>query len=79
MTYTFRWKRFFFWHSRRVVGHKYEDEQDKMCLYFPDGSLEEITDWTRCAAKLGTDWVLMVKAALEKEAGQAVPVNVGGA
>jgi hypothetical protein len=45
-------------------------------LFLPNGSIQEVVGWDRCAARLGTDWVAAVKAAAEKEAGTAVPVNV---
>ena len=76
MTYLFKWRRCFFWRSRRVSGHHYAPEQNKMVLYKPDGSIEEIVNWEKCAGRLGTDWVLFTKRQMEKQAGTNIQLNV---
>ena len=68
--YFFRWRRRLFWNKVKVVGHKLEVEQDKMLLYFPDGSLQEIKKWSDCEIKLGVDWVLVTERQIKAEAGQ---------
>ncbi len=75
MTYKFRFKRRFFWHAYDIAGHRYEQPLDKMCLYFPDGGLLEIPQWSACHVQLGPDWVLAVKKDMEAKAGQSVPVK----
>ena len=77
MTYKFRWTRRLWTRTRVVIGHKYEDSQDKMILFFPDGGVEEIPEFSKCAVRLGTDWMLATKAAMEKTAGQSIPVTPG--
>ncbi len=59
-----------------VVGHRYDQSQDKMILYFPDGSVQEIANWAKCEVKLGTDWVLAQQKSMEKQAGQPIPLTV---
>lgn len=76
MNYVFKWKRRFSWWTAYVAGHQYDNAQNKMILYFPDGSIREIKDWTSCEVKLGKDWVLAVKTKMEREAGQSIPLNV---
>jgi len=80
MKYKFKYKKSgkLFWKSRTVVGHGYDKEQDKMCLFSEDGSLEEICEWKKHSVKLGTDWVLATKKQMEKETGTNIPMNIGG-
>jgi hypothetical protein len=68
--YYFRWKKKYFWHKEKVVGHKYEEEQNKMLLYLDNGGLREVAHWDQCECKLGIDWVLAVKDQIKEEAGQ---------
>lgn len=76
MTYKFKWRRILFQHTRKVIGHKYAVELDKMILYAEDGSIEEISHWKDCSARLGVDWVLATKKNVEKEVGQPVSLKV---
>ena len=78
MTYKFKYRTKFWWHTVTVVGHNYIDKQDKMCLYFQDGSLREIREWTKCEVKLGTDWVASVKKRMERESGTSIPLDTEG-
>jgi hypothetical protein len=64
------------WKTVEVTGHRYEPSMDKFVLYFEDGSVEEIPQWSKCAVKLGKDWVDAVKSKMEQESGTSVPVNV---
>ncbi len=75
MTYTFKYKRKFWWKKETVVGHSYNQEQDKMVIYYPDGGLKEIAGWRQCSVRLGADWVAVTKKSMEKEAGVSVPLN----
>ena len=72
MIYKFKWKRCLFWHHRKVVGHRYEIDQDKMLMYYQNGSIEEIHHWKDCAVKLGIDWVLAMKEDMKKQAGKGL-------
>ena len=76
MNYKFKFKNGWFWKTKVVMGHWYEEKQDKMVLYYPDGSLEEIAHWKDCCVKLGTDWKLVTQKRMEAEAGQSVPLKV---
>ncbi len=76
MKYRFKWKRGLFWQSAHVIGHSLDKDQDKMVLYFPDGSIREICKWRECEVKLGQDWVLATKKTLESAAGTSIPLNV---
>lgn len=75
MTYKFRFKRHFFYRTLCVIGHKYDQTQDKMILYFTNGGIEELNDWRHCNLKLGPDWVLAQKKYMEDQAGQAIPIR----
>ncbi len=57
---------------------EYDDRQDKMVLYFPDGSIREIKEWSKCEVRLGIDWVLFTKKRIEKAIGQPIELNIGG-
>jgi hypothetical protein len=62
------------WRSKTalVSGHRYEQNIDKMILFFPDGSLREVPCWSKRTVWLGLDWVAAQKNELEKRA--AIPV-----
>lgn len=77
MTYLFRFRRRYFWKTLRVSGHSYSPDQDKMVLYFQDGSVQEIKAWKNCEIKLGSDWVLAQKKSMEAKTGQTIPLGVG--
>lgn len=77
MNYVFNYRRNYFWKSHKVVGHQYDAPQDKMILFSDDGSVREIANWKDCEVKLGVDWVLAQKKALEAQAGQPISVQVG--
>ena len=49
--YKFKYKRKFFWKSYLVKGHKFEENQNKMVLYFPNGGLREVKNWNDCEIK----------------------------
>ena len=68
--YLFQWKRRFVWRKLVVSGHSYEEKQDKMVLFFPDGGLREIKQWSDCELRLENDWVLATELAIKTEAGQ---------
>jgi len=69
-TYYFRWKYKYFWHKLKVMGHKYEEDQNKMVLFIPDGGIREIARWSSCECSLGVDWALATKEQIKEEAGQ---------
>jgi hypothetical protein len=75
LTYKFRYRRRFFAKTRVVTGHRYDAPLEKMVLYFPDGTIEEIPEWKKYRLWLGTDWLLAQKKAMEREAGVTVPVR----
>lgn len=75
MTYRFRYKKWFFWRSLKVVGNSYNRDLDRMYLYFPDGGIRELSGWSKYDCKLGQDWVLAVKKDMESKAGQPIVVK----
>lgn len=77
MSYIFRWKRFFLWKKQKVIGHRYEPDQNKMILYLQNGSVREIAKWDNCEVFLGQDWVLAVKKDAELKSGTTIPLAVG--
>lgn len=76
MTYVFKYRRRFFFRSFVLMGHRWEPDQNKMTLFFPDGSIQEVKEWNKCEMKLGTDWVAFTKKQMELKAGQAIPLTV---
>ena len=77
MTYKFKYRRNWFWHTFSVVGHTYDASQDKIILFFANGSARELSKWRECEMSLGVDWVLAQKKSLEAQAGQPITLNVG--
>jgi hypothetical protein len=77
MSYVFKWKRRFFWQKQKVIGHRYETDQDKMVLYLDGGSIREIRNWVNCELYLGQDWILAVKKDAESKSGTTIPLSVG--
>jgi|GEM_PF-4637703 len=77
MTYVFTYRRRFFWHSHKVIGHQCDVPQDKMVLFFADGAVREIANWKQCEVKLGADWVLAQRRALEAQTGAPIALAVG--
>lgn len=75
MTYKFKYRRKYLWRTLTVNGHRYDPTLDKMILYFADGSIEEVSVWSDCDTRLGPDWVLAAKKAMEEKAGQSIPVK----
>ena len=79
-TYTMRYKRNgFFQRWKKVgplIGHKLDRDQNKMVVYYQDGSIQEIVDWNSCGVYLGTDYILFEKESMEKSAGQNIKLNV---
>lgn len=78
MTYKVKFKQGLFWRSFEVQGHRYESSMDKMILYFTNGSLREIPQWSKHEVVFDVDWMLAVKKQLENESGQSIPLAVGG-
>lgn len=76
MSYVFKFKRRFLWSKVTVIGHGYDEKQDKMVLYLPGGSIRELRKWSDCEVFLGTDWVLAQKKMMEEKAGQSIPLKV---
>ena len=65
--YKFKYKRWLFWKTEIVVGHKLEN--DTMVLYKEDGGLKTIPFWSKHSLVLGADWALSVKKNLEQQTG----------
>lgn len=76
MSYVVKFKRKWFWRSFTVVGHQWITQADKLVLYFSDGSIREIPEWSKCEARLGVDWVLATKKQMETESGVDIKTRV---
>lgn len=64
-----------FWRSTGpIIGHIYDQTQDKMVCFRKDGGIQEIKHWSQCEIILDKDWVEFTKAELNKAAKQTVPV-----
>lgn len=76
MLYDFKYRRGWFWKTLKVMGHNLEKDNDKMIVYFQDGSLYGIHKWSECDLRLGTDWFTQRKKEMEVAAGQKIPMNI---
>lgn len=65
-----------FWKKKKVIGLNSIKDLDRMVLFFPDGSIEEIAEWSKHDCRLGLDWVNFQKKQMEKESGQTIPTTV---
>ena len=74
MEYKFKYKKNWFWKTKKIVGHRLKD--DRMDLFLKDGSIFSIGEWHRYGLFLGTDWLLVTKTNMEKESGQDIKLNV---
>lgn len=72
MKYIFKYKKGFFWKKIEVVGHKILNDLDRADLFFEDGSIYSISQWSKCDLKLEKDWVLALKKQMEKESGKKI-------
>jgi hypothetical protein len=75
MKYKLKYRRGFFWKKATVVGHGYNKDMDRLTLYFENGGLSEIPEWSKCECYLGADWALAAKKKMEEKAGQSIVVN----
>jgi len=69
VTYLFKWKRFIFWRKLKVNGHRYDEDQDKMLLFFEEGGVKEIKEWSKCELQLGVDWFAITEQDIKETAG----------
>jgi hypothetical protein len=75
MTYKVQLKRFLFWKSYVVTGHQVISQEDKLILYFADGSVLALKGYHNLSLKLGVDWVLFQKKQMEQESGQTISLT----
>ena len=68
-TYLFKWKRFIFWRKLKVNGHRYDEDQDKMLLFFEECGIKEIKEWSKCELQLGVDWFAITEQDIKETAG----------
>jgi len=66
-------KRIGFWKTYVVSGFRRDD--NRMCLFFEDGTTLELCEWSKYDCKLGTDYFDAVKKVMEQKAGQSIPTN----
>ena len=75
MTYTFQYKRGFFWKTlRKAKGHNYQTDSDRMDVYFGD-KIIWLSKWSECDQKLGADFILFQKENMETESGQNIKIK----
>lgn len=55
---------------------KIKKPQDAMILYYENGSIERIGNWSSYDLFLGIDWVLVTKDSMQREVGQNIPFNI---
>lgn len=74
--YNLKFKRGFFWKTlKNVKGHQLHAELDRMDVFFNDGSLLSIPQWSKITMKLGPDFFLHQKQHLESVTGQDLKIH----
>lgn len=69
-------RRFSFWKTiKGASGADFKAELNRLYIYFPDGSMMEVSEILSCDVRLGVDWFLAQKEAAEKQAGQNIVTN----
>lgn len=78
MNYVFKYKKAgrWFWKTIKVSGHGYIADQDKMVLYYPDGTIRELAHWKDYEVTLGLDWKETMRKQKSKEAGVSVELEM---
>lgn len=61
--------------TNNSITNKIRKPLDSMILYFEDGSIERICEWSKYNFKLGLDWKLALKNKMEQEINKEVRVN----
>lgn len=75
MKYTFKYRKGFFWKTIKLAkGHAMNDSGTRMDVFLDDGIIS-ISEWDKCDMKLGSDFMLSQKEAMEDESGQNIKVN----
>ena len=68
ISYVFNWKeKGQKWQSKKVVGHKFYEDTNRMILYKENGGIFEIPSWNEHYSDLGEDWANKVKLQYEEE------------
>ncbi len=71
----FKRKKDLLWSKRKVAGHRYMQEVDKMVLHFSASKIEEIPEWSKHYVILGADFFVAQKEQMEKETGVEVSIR----
>ena len=58
------------------ITNKIRKSIDSMIIYFEDGGIEKIPEWSKYNLRLGVDWKLFVKSKMEQESGQEIKLKV---
>lgn len=75
MRFKFKFKRRLLWKTEIVSGFGYDKEKDRMQLYYEDGSIYEISKWSKYDCKLGRDYFDVLKKQMEGKTGQSIPTK----
>lgn len=78
MLYVFKYRKYNRWFCKKikVSGHAYLQEQDKMIIYYPDGTISEIAHWKDYEVFLGLDWKESVRKQKSIEAGTSIELEL---
>lgn len=72
----FSYKKRFFTKRIKAIGHKWDQNSDRMDVYHLDGSITSIAEWKHYDLYLDKDWVSFTKKQMEKEARQKIDLEV---
>jgi len=78
MEYIYKYKKInsWIWKKEKVVGHKLIVDLDKLELYYKDGSVQQIPEYSKLLVKLGQDWVVSVEKSMKKESGLDIKAEI---
>lgn len=75
MKYNFSYKKGLFWETiKDVKGHSMNESGTRMDVFLDDGIIS-ISKWEDCDMKLGSDFILSQKEAMEKESGLDIKLS----
>ena len=75
MKYNFSYKKGLLWKTvKSVKGHSMNESGTRMDIFLDDG-IVSISGWDNCDMKLGSDFILSQKDAMEKESGLDIKLS----
>jgi hypothetical protein len=61
--------------ATKKVEKEYDNFQDKLVLFYKDGSVKEIKQWSKCEISLGSDYRKIQEENIAKTTGHTISTN----